>query len=106
MAVYAILFQSNHDYSTVAAYGDVKVLFPLGVNMTKVDVICDAADKWFEDFDFDEDYFLAVGNPIVVSIVSMRFAEAMAAADAVSAKFLEWEKQNQSYTIRHYDLEG
>lgn len=104
MAVYALLKQSNHDFSTAEQYGNVDILFPLGVNNINVAVITDAARTWFHEFDFQDDYFLPVGNPVVVAIVAMCLVEEAIAMQVDSFKMLEWDSKSRAYCEQEYTL--
>jgi len=100
MTVYAILKQNNHDYSEAERYGKVKFLFPLGINVMNTELIVSSACVWFEDFDFEEDHFLPLGNPIVVALVSMCLSEAMYPNHETEVNILEWDKHDQTYVTR------
>lgn len=104
MSVYAILHQTNHDYTSAEQYGEVEVLFPLGVNVTNINVITESARVWFREFDFEQDYFLPVGNPIVVASVAMCFAEEMVLTGVDEASILEWDKSSREYVTRKFTL--
>ncbi len=104
MTVYAILRQSNHDYKPAEKYGQLEFIFPLGINITDVGAISEIARNFFADFDFENDYFLPVGNPIVVAAVSMCLLEEMKLCRERSANFLEWDKPSQTYVTHKFDL--
>lgn len=104
MAVYTIQKQTNHDYSPAEVYGEINTLFPLGVNITDVEVISEAAREWFQGFDFDDDYFLPIGNPVVVAIISMCFLEEMFLMQVSEAKMLEWDKYSRNYVERLFTI--
>jgi len=100
MAVYTILRQNNHDYSEAEKHGKVQFLFPLGVNVVNTKLIVDSARNWFKDFDFGEDYFLPVGGPVVVSLVSMCLFEEMYDTFHEAVNLLDWDKHQQTYIVR------
>lgn len=104
MAVYTIQKQTNHDYSPAEVYGDINTLFPLGVNVTDVEVISKAARVWFKTFNFQEDYFLPIGNPAVVAIVSMCLLEELFLREVSEADMLEWDKHSRAYVCRTFYL--
>jgi hypothetical protein len=105
MAVYAILQQPNHDFTSAGRFGHINLLFPLGVNFVNIDVIAKAARDWFKDFDFQEDVFLPVGNPIVVAVVSMCLVEEMLLMEVDQALILEWDRSSQSYIEKTFTLD-
>lgn len=102
VAVFALLKQTNHDFTSAEQYGDIDILFPLGVNVVNVDVIADAARRWFHEFDFQDDYFLPVGNPVVVAVVSMCLIEEAIAMQVDSINILEWDNKDRSYVEREF----
>ena len=104
MAVYALLKQANHDFTSAEKYGEIDILFPLGVNIVNVDVIADAARQWFRDFDFTDDHFLPVGNPIVVAIATACLVEEAVAMEADSFTVLEWDNKDRSYVSHEFNL--
>lgn len=106
LSVFTILKQNNHDYTGAEKFGPLDFLFPLGVNVVNVEVISEAARNWFQniDFDFDEDYFLPVGNPIVVAIVTACLVEEMLLMRSEHVNMLEWDRQTQSYVVRRFSL--
>jgi len=103
MTVYTIVKQANHDFTTASEFGELNVLFPLGVNIVDVKIIADAAREFFSDFDFDNDYFLPVGSPIVVAVVCICLSEEFELQQKESISFLEWDKYRQSYSVKTYD---
>ena len=105
MTVYAILRQNNHDYSEAEKYGKIKFLFPLGVNVMNTSLVVSSAYEWFKDFDFDNDHFLPLGNPIIVALVSMCLSEAMFPVHQTEVSILEWDKHAQTYVPRVIDFQ-
>lgn len=104
MTVYTILKQANHDYSAAEKYGNLSVLFPLGVNVVDVNVILDAAGDWFSDFDFEDDIFMPIGNPIIVSIVTICLVEEMALRGKDTVNMLEWDKYSREYVVKEVEI--
>lgn len=105
MTVYIVAKQTNHDYASAGMFGDTSILFPLGVHIIDARVIATAARAWFADFNFDEDYFLPIGNPIVVAIISLCLAEELEIQQKDSINFLEWDKYRQTYSVNTYEVE-
>ena len=102
MTVYAILQPQSHDFSSLAKFGEVDLLFPLGLHVTNPKVVADAADAWFQNFNFNEDYYLPAGNPAVVAIVSMVFQRHVAARNQDEVSMLEWDKYARKYAVRDF----
>ena len=102
MTVFTPTKQNNHDYSAAEAFGELDVLFPLGINITNVDLISQHARDWFKNFDFQEDHFLPIGNPVVVAVMTMCLLEEAFLLQVDEISLLEWDKQSQAYVPRTF----
>lgn len=98
MAVYVSARQDNHDTSSAEVeYGDLNYLFPMGISVIDPDLLLDEARKWVSDFDFDEDYFIPVGPPLLIAIASMALVDEANNQEAETITFLEWDRRAQKY---------
>lgn len=101
--VYALLKQQNQDLSTANSFGELKIIFPLGIAFTDPGAISEAIHEALEDFDCDHDYILPVGSPVYIAIMIKVVCEIMYSDFKSHVKILEWRRG--SYDVQTMEVE-
>ncbi len=81
-------------------YGGIVVLLPFGQVSFDASSAVEIMIKKLEDFDFDKDFLLLVGDPVLISIASAIVSRATGGIYNV----LKWDRQEATYNVVEIDI--
>lgn len=91
---------TKYDLRPAEQYGELVDVLPIDP-FIPVDEMVSKASESLRDFDPDEDYLLAIGDPIAIAAVSI-----VAAEYSGRVSILKWDKRRQSYQPFLVDING
>lgn len=81
----------KYDLSAAAEFGELVDIMPVGPSFWDISTIVASAEKALEDYDFNQDHILAMGDPVAIA------AAALIAGKSGGVSVLKWDKKVQRY---------
>jgi hypothetical protein len=87
------------DISPAAAYGELKVMLPSGLNFHAPAPVIQQLKLELREFDGERDYLLPLGDPLI-----MAAAAALIARHSRSFRMLKWDRYSRKYHTYEIEL--
>lgn len=81
----------KYDLSPAAEFGELVDIMPVGPSFWDIDTVVAHAERALEDYDFNNDHILAMGDPVAIAAASL------IAGKSGGVSVLKWDKKVQSY---------
>lgn len=86
-------WRSKFDFTDAERFGQLVDVLPIGeAGYWDVDSVVQRAERALADFDPEQDYLLAAGDPVAIAAVAM-----VAGSVAGRVRILKWDKREMSY---------